>query len=109
MGISQDNWHKRRKTRGKRKPYHKKRKYELGRPAASPETGPSADHSRVQGGNEKYRVLRLDLGNFSWCSECCTLNKRIADVVCQAHNSKLICTETLVRSRTALSAQNLPW
>merc|ERR1712131_59965 len=32
MGISRDNWHKRRKTGGKRKPYHKKRKYELGRP-----------------------------------------------------------------------------
>ncbi|XP_019499245.1 PREDICTED: 40S ribosomal protein S8 [Hipposideros armiger] len=35
MGISRDNWHKRRKTGGKRKPYHKKRKYELGRPAAN--------------------------------------------------------------------------
>lgn len=34
-GISRDNWHKRRKTGGKRKPYHKKRKYELGRPAAN--------------------------------------------------------------------------
>ncbi|KAK1340965.1 hypothetical protein QTO34_017365 [Cnephaeus nilssonii] len=28
MGISRDNWHKRHKTRGKRKSYHKKRKYE---------------------------------------------------------------------------------
>ena len=35
MGISQDSWHKRRKTGGKRKPIHKKRKYELGRPAAN--------------------------------------------------------------------------
>ncbi|KAH0514780.1 40S ribosomal protein S8 [Microtus ochrogaster] len=35
MGISRDNWHKRHKTQGKRKPYHKKRKYELGRPAAN--------------------------------------------------------------------------
>lgn len=34
-GISRDNWHKRRKTGGKRKPYHKKRKYELGRPPAN--------------------------------------------------------------------------
>ncbi len=34
-GISRDNWHKRRKTGGKRKPVHKKRKYELGRPPAN--------------------------------------------------------------------------
>ena len=33
--LSRDNWHKRRKTGGKRKPYHKKRKYELGRPPAN--------------------------------------------------------------------------
>lgn len=35
MGISRDHWHKRRATGGKRKPLHKKRKYELGRPAAN--------------------------------------------------------------------------
>ena len=34
-GISRDNWHKRRKTGGKRNPVHKKRKYELGRPPAN--------------------------------------------------------------------------
>lgn len=38
-GISRDNWHKRRKTGGKRKPYHKKRKYELGRPPANTKVG----------------------------------------------------------------------
>jgi small subunit ribosomal protein S8e len=35
MGISQDSWHKRRKTGAKRNPIHKKRKFELGRPAAN--------------------------------------------------------------------------
>lgn len=25
---------------------------------------------RVRGGNKKYRALRLDVGNFSWGSEC---------------------------------------
>lgn len=35
QGISRDTWHKRRKTGGKRKPLRKKRKYELGRPAAN--------------------------------------------------------------------------
>ena len=44
VGISRDNWHKRRKTGGKRKPYHKKRKYELGRPAAN--TKVRAERSR---------------------------------------------------------------
>ncbi|XP_012892335.1 PREDICTED: 40S ribosomal protein S8-like, partial [Dipodomys ordii] len=62
-----DNWHKRRKTGGKRKPYHKKRKYELGRPAANTKIGPRRIHTvRVRGGNKKYRALRLDVGNFSW-------------------------------------------
>ena len=40
MGISQDNWHKHCKTGDKRKPYHKKRKYELGHPAANTKIGP---------------------------------------------------------------------
>ena len=34
-GISRDSWHKRRATGGKRKPIRKKRKFELGRPAAN--------------------------------------------------------------------------
>jgi hypothetical protein len=33
-GISRDKWHKRRKTGGRREPIRKKRKFELGRPAA---------------------------------------------------------------------------
>ncbi|TRY84182.1 hypothetical protein DNTS_026063 [Danionella cerebrum] len=71
MGISRDNWHKRRKTGGKRKPVHKKRKHELGRPAANTKIGPRRIHTvRVRGGNKKYRALRLDVGNFSWGSEC---------------------------------------
>lgn len=35
MGISRDNWHKRRATGGKRSAPHKRRKYELGRPASN--------------------------------------------------------------------------
>lgn len=53
-GISRDNWHKRRKTGGKRKPYHKKRKYELGRPPANTKVG---DLGRVVSGC----VFRLGL------------------------------------------------
>nr|XP_038936343.1 40S ribosomal protein S8-like [Rattus norvegicus] len=102
-GISRDNWHKRRKTGGKRKPYHKKRKYELGRPAANTKIGPRRIHTvRVRGGNKKYRALRLDVGNFSWSSECCTRKTRIIDVVYDASNNKLVRTKTLAKNCTVL-------
>ncbi|KAF4023146.1 hypothetical protein G4228_015397 [Cervus hanglu yarkandensis] len=98
MGISRDNWHKRLKTGGKRKPYHKKRKYELGHPAASTKIGPRRIHTvRVRGGNKKYRALRLDAGNFSWGSECCTSKTRIINVVYNASNNELVRTKTLVK------------
>lgn len=36
-----------------------------------PKIGPRRIHTvRVRGGNKKYRALRLDVGNFSWGSEC---------------------------------------
>lgn len=38
-GISRNHWHKRRATGGKRKPLRKKRKFELGRPAANTKVG----------------------------------------------------------------------
>jgi small subunit ribosomal protein S8e len=87
MGISRDHWHKRRATGGKRKPLHKKRKYELGRPAANTKVcqaikcacnqsvfdfqlGAKRVHLvRCRGGNIKHRALRLEAGNFAWGSE----------------------------------------
>lgn len=73
MGISQDNWHKHWKTRVTRKPYHKKRKYELGRLAANTKIGPRHIHTvRVRRSNKKYRALRLSVGNYTWGSVCCT-------------------------------------
>ncbi|XP_059358905.1 40S ribosomal protein S8b [Carassius carassius] len=98
-GISRDHWHKCRKTGGKRKPYHKKRKYELGRPPASTKIGPRSIHTvRVRGGNKKYRALRLDSGNFAWGSECCTRKTRIIDIVYNASNNELVRTKTLVKN-----------
>lgn len=44
-GISRDHWHKRRATGGKRKPIRKKRKFELGRPAANTKLGPQRIHT----------------------------------------------------------------
>jgi len=99
MGISRDHWHKRRKTGGKRKPIHKKRKYELGRPPANTKIGPKRIHLlRVRGGNRKFRALRLDTGNFAWGSEGMTRKTRIIDVVYNASNNELVRTKTLVKS-----------
>lgn len=99
MGISRDSWHKRRKTGGKRKPLRKKRKYELGRPPANTKLGARRVHKvRTRGGGRKFRALRLDHGNFSWGSECCTRKTRIIDVVYNASNNELVRTKTLVKN-----------
>uniref|UniRef100_A0A8C0WAA0 40S ribosomal protein S8 n=1 Tax=Castor canadensis TaxID=51338 RepID=A0A8C0WAA0_CASCN len=61
--------------------------------------GPRRIHTvRVRGGNKKYRALRLDVGNFSWGSECCTRKTRIIDVVYNASNNELVRTKTLVKN-----------
>ncbi|KAH0618666.1 hypothetical protein JD844_018070 [Phrynosoma platyrhinos] len=63
------------------------------------EIGPRRIHTvRVRGGNKKYRALRLDVGNFSWGSECCTRKTRIIDVVYNASNNELVRTKTLVKN-----------
>uniref|UniRef100_UPI00358EB6E7 small ribosomal subunit protein eS8 n=1 Tax=Myxine glutinosa TaxID=7769 RepID=UPI00358EB6E7 len=103
MGISRANWHKRRKTGGKRKPYRKKRKYELGRPPANTKLGSKRIRIiRVRGGNKKFRALRLDTGNFSWGSEGCTRKTRLIDVVYNASNNELVRTKTLVKNAVVL-------
>ncbi|XP_074076004.1 small ribosomal subunit protein eS8-like [Macrotis lagotis] len=118
-GITRDSWHKRRKTGGKRKPYHKKRKYEPGRPPAKAKIGPRQGQERprrihtvrVRGGNKKYRALRLDVGNFSWGSECCPRKTRIIDVVYNVSSNELGRTKTLVQNCLVLidSTSHRPW
>ncbi|RNA13774.1 40S ribosomal S8 [Brachionus plicatilis] len=99
MGISRDNWHKRRATGGKRPQPRKKRKFELGRPAANTRLGTQRIHTiRTRGGNKKYRALRLDSGNFSWGSEGVSRKTRIIDVVYNASNNELVRTKTLTKS-----------
>merc|ERR1712165_91719 len=99
MGISRDKWHKRRATGGRQNPIRKKRKYELGRPAAHTELGPKRIHTiRTRGGNKKYRALRLDTGNFAWGSEGVTRKTRILDVLYNASNNELVRTKTLVKN-----------
>ncbi|XP_074656231.1 small ribosomal subunit protein eS8-like [Tubulanus polymorphus] len=98
MGISRDKWHKRRKTGGRREPIRKKRKFELGRPAANTKLGAKRIHTvRTRGGNTKFRALRLDTGNFSWGSESQARKTRIIDVVYNATNNELVRTKTLVK------------
>jgi len=99
MGISRDHYHKRRATGGKRVAIRKKRKFELGRTAANTKLGSRRVHTvRTRGGNSKYRALRLDTGNFSWGSECCTRKTRLIDVVYNASNNELVRTKTLVKN-----------
>uniref|UniRef100_A0A2P2HXY4 40S ribosomal protein S8 n=1 Tax=Hirondellea gigas TaxID=1518452 RepID=A0A2P2HXY4_9CRUS len=99
MGISRDHWHKRRATGGKRKQPHKKRKYELGRPSANTKLAPKRVHVvRTRGGNQKFRALRLDIGNYAWGSEGQTRKTRIIDVVYNASNNELVRTKTLVKN-----------
>merc|ERR1712002_639937 len=99
MGISRDHWHKRRATGGKRVQPRKKRKFELGRPAANTKLGTKRIHTvRTRGGNKKYRALRLDTGNFSWGSEAIARKTRIIDVVYNASNNESVRTKTLVKN-----------
>merc|ERR1711976_40485 len=52
MGIGRDSWHKRRKTGGRKPQMHKKRKFELGRPAANTKIAPKRVHTvRCMRGN----------------------------------------------------------
>ncbi|KAI0743721.1 ribosomal protein S8e [Daedaleopsis nitida] len=99
MGISRSSRHKRSHTGAQRPHYRKKRKFELGRQAASTKLGPKRIHTvRVRGGNLKYRALRLDSGNFAWGSEHVTRKTRIIGVVYNASNNELVRTNTLVKS-----------
>ena len=98
MGITRESRHKRRETGGKRPKYRKKRKHELGRPAAMTKLGAKRVHPvRCRGGNLKFRGIRLESGNYSWGSEVCTRKTRVLDVVYNASNNELVRTKTLVK------------
>lgn len=98
MGITREGRHKRRETGGRRAQFRKKRKFELGRPAAMTKIGEARIHQvRGRGGNIKFRALRLDAGNFSWGTEVCTRKVRVLDVTYNASNNELVRTKTLVK------------
>merc|ERR1711966_278475 len=103
MGITREGKHKRRETGGRRAKFRKKRKFEMGRPAAMTRIGEKRVHEvRTRGGNKKFRALRLDSGNFSWGTEVCTRKVRILDVTYNASNNELVRTKTLVKGAIVL-------
>jgi len=102
MGISRDSRHKHRLTGGRRNIHQKKRKFELGRPAAMTKLDHHHGGKRVRtvrgrGGNLKFRALRLDCGNFAWGTQNISRKARILDVVYNASNNELVRTKTLVK------------
>lgn len=99
MGISRDSRHKRSATGAKRAQFRKKRKFELGRQGANTKIGTKRIHSvRTRGGNQKFRALRVETGNFSWASEGVTRKTRIAGVAYHPSNNELVRTNTLTKS-----------
>lgn len=99
MGITRDSRHKHRLTGGRVNVHIKKRKYEMGRPAAMTRIG--AKRVRVvkcRGRNTKFRALRLDSGNFTWGSENTTRKCRVNMVVYNASDNELVRTNTLVKN-----------
>jgi len=103
IGITRNDNHKRRATGGKRVPMYKKRKYELGRPAAMTKIGAKRVHQvRCRGGNVKFRAMRLDTGNISWGTEVNTQRVHVLDVVYNASNNELVRTKTLVKGAIVL-------
>ncbi|KAK6465293.1 40S ribosomal protein S8 [Scheffersomyces coipomensis] len=99
MGISRDSRHKRSATGAKRAQFRKKRKFELGRQSANTKIGAKRIHSvRTRGGNQKFRALRVETGNFSWASEGISRKTRISGVVYHPSNNELVRTNTLTKS-----------
>jgi len=103
QGITRTGRMKRRETGGRRAQFRKKRKFELGRPAAMTKIGEKrVSEVRCRGGNMKFRALRLEAGNFSWGTEVCTRKVRVLDVTYNASNNELVRTKTLVKGAIIL-------
>jgi len=99
MGISRDSRHKRSATGAKRAYYRKKRAFEKGRQPANTRIGNKRIHLvRTRGGNQKFRALRIDSGNFSWGSEGIARKVRVIVVAFHPSNNELVRTNTLTRS-----------
>lgn len=73
--------------RGEEKALPHEVKIWLGRPAAHPEIGSHHIYTvLMREGGKIYCALRLDKGNFSWGSDCCTGKTKMVDGVYNASN-----------------------
>ena len=99
MGISRDSRHKKRVSGGRMPIHKKKRKYEMGRQAAHTKIGKKKiSVVRGRGGNLKFRAIKLDYGNYTWQSECCSFKCRVYDTVYNATSNEFTRTKTLVKN-----------
>ena len=112
MGLTNDKMFKRKATGGLRMPWHKKRNYLMGRPAAntrvhivkaSTAATKIVDPKKVtiirtRGGNSKYRALRLLYGNFQWAGVNFSAKTTINSVCYNSTSNELVRTNTLVKS-----------
>ncbi|MCO5563242.1 hypothetical protein L7F22_016879 [Adiantum nelumboides] len=98
VGILWDSTHKRWAIEGNKKTWCKKRKYELGHQSAMTKlsSNKSITKIHVQGGNFKFRALRLDTGNYFWGSKVTTTKIGILDVVYNALTMSLSASRGLV-------------
>lgn len=79
--------------------YHFYRAFEKGRQPANTRIGNKRVHIvRCRGGNQKFRGLRLDSGNFSWGSEGIARKVRVIMVSYHPSNNELVRTNTLTKS-----------
>lgn len=79
--------------------YHHIRAFEKGRQPANTRIGTKRIHIvRTRGGNQKFRALRLESGNFSWGSEGIARKVRVIVVAYHPSNNELVRTNTLTRS-----------
>ena len=79
--------------------HQKKRAFEKARQPAMTKIGGKRVHMvRCRGGNQKFRALRLDSGNFCWTSESVAAKTRILWVVYNATNNELVRTNTLTKN-----------
>jgi small subunit ribosomal protein S8e len=75
------------------------RAFEKGRQPANTRIGSKRIHLvRTRGGNQKFRGLRLDSGNFSWGSEGISRKTRVIGVSFHPSNNELVRTNTLTKS-----------
>ena len=75
------------------------RAFEKGRQPANTRIGAKRVHLvRTRGGNQKYRALRLDSGNFSWGSEGISRKVRVISVSFHPSNNELVRTNTLTKA-----------